>query len=146
MLKFITHRSLWLNLVTALVLAVVLFALFILSLNLLTHHGRSRTVPQVVGKTYADAEKILDKEGFDIVIQDSVYIDSLPPTAIIKQVPESDAVVKVNRTVYLTLNRSVAPMIDMPNRPYVDVRLTPIKFLLRHRSLLDRSALQHLLQ
>ena len=105
MLKFITHRPLWLNLITAVVLAVALFALFILSLNLLTHHGRSRPVPQVVGKTFAEAEKILDKEGFDIVIQDSVYIDSLPPLAIIKQVPESDAVVKVNRTVYLTLNR-----------------------------------------
>jgi len=114
-LKFITHRSIWWNLVAALVLAVVLFAAFILSLNLLTHHGRSRSVPQVVGKTFADAEKILDKEGFDIVIQDSVYIDSLPPRAVIKQVPESDAVVKVNRTVYLTLNRSVAPMIEMPN-------------------------------
>jgi len=113
--KFITHRPLWLNLVTALVLAVVLFAAFILSLNLLTHHGRSRSVPQVVGKTFNDAAKILDKEGFDIVIQDSVYIDSLPPLAVVKQVPESDAVVKVNRTVYLTLNRSVAPMIDMPN-------------------------------
>ena len=115
MFKFITHRPLWLNFVTALVLAVALFAAFILSLNLLTHHGRSRSVPQVVGKTLAEAEKILDKEGFDIVIQDSVYIDSLPPLAVIKQVPESDAVVKVNRTVYLTLNRSVAPMIDMPN-------------------------------
>lgn len=115
MLKFITHRSLWLNLLTAVVLAVAVFAAFILSLNFLTHHGRSRSVPQVVGKTFAEAEKILDKEGFDIVIQDSVYIDSLPPRAIIKQVPESDAVVKVNRTVYLTVNRSVAPMIDMPN-------------------------------
>ena len=91
MLKFITHRPLWLNLVTALVLAVALFALFILSLNLLTHHGRSRPVPQVVGKTFAEAEKILDKEGFDIVIQDSIYVDTLPPTAVIKQIPESDA-------------------------------------------------------
>jgi beta-lactam-binding protein with PASTA domain len=114
-LKFITRRSLWLNLLTAAVLAVAVFAAFILSLNFLTHHGRSRSVPQVVGKTFAEAAKILDKEGFDIVIQDSVYIDSLPPRAIIKQVPESDAVVKVNRTVYLTVNRSVAPMIDMPN-------------------------------
>jgi len=113
--KFITYRPLWLNFITAVVLAVALFAAFILSLNFLTHHGRSRTVPQVVGKTFADAQKILEKQGFDIVIQDSVYIDSLPPLAIIKQVPESDAVVKVNRTVYLTLNRSVAPMIDMPN-------------------------------
>jgi beta-lactam-binding protein with PASTA domain len=69
----------------------------------------------VVGKTFDQAEKILDKEGFDIVIQDSLYVDSLPPLAVIKQVPESDAVVKVNRTVYLTLNRATAPMIDMPN-------------------------------
>jgi len=115
MVKFITHRPLWANIVTALVLAIVVFAVFILSLNFLTHHGRSRTVPLVVGKTFEQAEKILDKEGFDIVIQDSLYVDSLPPLAILKQVPESDAVVKVNRTVYLTLNRSTPPMIDMPN-------------------------------
>jgi beta-lactam-binding protein with PASTA domain len=115
MVKFITHRPLWVNLVTAIVLAVVLFTIFIFSLNLLTHHGRSRTVPMVVGKTLAEAEQILDKEGFDIVIQDSLYVDSLPPLAIIKQVPESDAVVKVNRTVYLTLNRATPPMVDMPN-------------------------------
>jgi beta-lactam-binding protein with PASTA domain len=115
MLKFITHRPLWINLITAIVLAVALFALFILSLNFLTHHGRARTVPMVVGKTFDEAEKILDKEGFDIVIQDSLYVDTLPPSAVIKQVPESDAVVKVNRTVYLTLNRAAPPMIDMPN-------------------------------
>ncbi len=115
MFKFITHRPLWVNLITAVVLAVVFFIVFILSLNFLTNHGRSRNVPLVVGKTFAEAARILDKEGFDIVIQDSVYVDTLPPLAIIKQVPESDAVVKVNRTVYLTLNRSKPPMIDMPN-------------------------------
>jgi len=115
MLKFVTHRPLWFNIATAVVLTMVLFALFILSLNFLTHHGRARAVPMVVGKSFSAAEKILDKEGFDIIIQDSLYVDSLPPLTVIKQVPESDAVVKVNRTVYLTLNRSLAPMIDMPN-------------------------------
>src|SRR5256885_562399 len=94
MFKFVTHRPLWVNLITAVALAVVFFIVFILSLNFLTHHGRSRNVPLVVGKTFADAEKILDKEGFDIVIQDSVYVDTLPPLAILKQVPESDAVAK----------------------------------------------------
>jgi beta-lactam-binding protein with PASTA domain len=113
--KFITHRPLWINFITAAVLAVVLFIAFILSLNFLTHHGRSSTVPMVVGRTFPEAKNILDKGGFDIVIQDSVYVDTLPPMSIIKQVPESDAVVKVNRTVYLTVNRSVPPMIDMPN-------------------------------
>jgi hypothetical protein len=115
MLKFITHRPLWVNLITALVLAIACFVLFILSLNFLTNHGRSRNVPMVVGKTFSEAKKILDKGGFNIVIQDSLYVDTLPPLSIIKQVPESDAVVKVNRTVYLTINRAVAPMIDMPN-------------------------------
>jgi len=115
MLKYITHRPLWVNMTSAIVLMVFLFVLFIISLNFLTHHGRSRSVPLVVGKSFAEAQKILDKQGFDIVIQDSVYVDTLPPMAVIKQVPESDAVVKVNRTVYLTLNRSKPPMIDMPN-------------------------------
>jgi eukaryotic-like serine/threonine-protein kinase len=113
--KFITHRPLWVNIVTAILLSIALFAIFLLSLNLLTHHGRSRTVPHVVGKPYAETEAMLEKLGFNIVIQDSIYVDTLPPSTIIKQVPEGDAVVKVNRTIYLTINRAVPPMIDMPN-------------------------------
>jgi len=72
-------------------------------------------VPQVVGKSFVEAQKILNSGGFDLVIQDSLYVDTLPPMSVLKQVPESDAVVKVNRTVYLTINRSVPPKIDMPN-------------------------------
>ncbi|RYZ19688.1 MAG: PASTA domain-containing protein, partial [Chitinophagaceae bacterium] len=67
------------------------------------------------GKTLAEAEKLLETGGFDYVIQDSVYYDSLAPSAVIKQVPEADAVVKVNRTVYLTVNRVIPPDVDMPN-------------------------------
>jgi beta-lactam-binding protein with PASTA domain len=114
-LRQITHRPLWFNMLVAILLAIVLFLLFVLSLKLLTHHGRSRTVPSVVGKTYAEASAILEKEGFDIEIQDSIFVDTLKPTVILKQVPEPDAVVKVNRLVYLTVNRSVPPMVDMPN-------------------------------
>jgi beta-lactam-binding protein with PASTA domain len=113
--KFITHRPLWANIVIAILLAITVFAIFLLSLNLITHHGRSKTVPLVVGKTFDEAEKILENQGFTTVVQDSVYVDTLPPLSVIKQVPESDAVVKVNRTVYLTINRAVAPMVDMPN-------------------------------
>jgi beta-lactam-binding protein with PASTA domain len=115
MLKFITHRPLWLNIVTGLVLAVIVFSVFILSLNWLTHHGSSRTVPAVTGKTYDDAKKILEKTGFDVEIQDSIYVDTAVPMEVIKQFPEGDAVVKVNRKVYLTINRSVPPLIPMTN-------------------------------
>jgi beta-lactam-binding protein with PASTA domain len=34
---------------------------------------------------------------------------------VLKQVPEADETVKINRTVYLTINRAVPPQIEMPN-------------------------------
>jgi beta-lactam-binding protein with PASTA domain len=98
-----------------LVLALVIFFLFIFSLKWLTHHAEAKTVPSVVGKTFSEAESILEKSGFEVEIQDSIYVDTVPPLKVIKQVPEDGEVVKVNRTVYLTINRSVPPMIEMPD-------------------------------
>jgi eukaryotic-like serine/threonine-protein kinase len=115
MAKFITSRPLWANILTGVILALAILLLFILSLQWLTHHGNSRTVPSVAGKTFEDAKRFLEKEGFDVVIQDSVYVDTLPPSGVIRQVPDADATVKVNRTVYLTINRAVPPLVEMPN-------------------------------
>lgn len=115
MLKFITHRPLWLNILVGVVLAIALFSIILLSLKWLTHHNESRTVPSVTGKSYTEAKKVLEKAGFDVEIQDSIYTDTTQPLTVLKQVPESDEMVKVNRTVYLTINRSVPPMVEMPN-------------------------------
>jgi len=113
--KFITGRPLGINIVAGVLLAIGIFALFILSLKLITHHGNSKTVPTVVGKTFDEAKSQLDKMGFDVEIQDSIYIDTMPPLTVIKQFPEGDATVKVNRKVYLTINRTVPPFVEMPN-------------------------------
>jgi beta-lactam-binding protein with PASTA domain len=115
MFKFITSRPLWINIAFALGAVLILVLLFILSLNWITKHGESLTVPAVIGKNINDAEKMLDDKGFEVVVQDSVYYDSLPPGLIIRQIPEADNVVKINRTVYVTINRFVAPDVDMPN-------------------------------
>ena len=115
MLKFITSRPLWVNILAAVVLALIIFSIFILSLKWLTHHGNAKIVPTVIGKTYDEAKKQLDKMGFDVEIQDSIYIDTVPPLSVLKQFPESDATVKVNRKVFLTINRSVPPLVEMPN-------------------------------
>lgn len=115
MIKYITSRPLWVNIVAAIGGVIILILLFLLSLNWLTKHGESRTVPAVVGKNINDVEKFLDGKGFAVVVQDSVYYDSLPPGVVIRQVPEADDVVKINRTVYVTINRFVPPDVDMPN-------------------------------
>lgn len=115
MFKFITHRPLWLNILAGLLLAVAVFFLFVSSLNFLTRHGSSRTVPQVTGKSYDEAKKILTSKGFNVIIQDSVYTDTLKPFQVLRQIPDGDAIVKVNRDVYLVINRKVPPEISMPN-------------------------------
>lgn len=115
MAKVLNNKPWWVHLLLALALIALILFLFSISLNWITKHGESSTVPAVTGKNVKDAETILEKKGFEVVIQDSVYYDSLPGGMILKQIPEADEVIKVNRTVYVTINRYVAPDIDMPN-------------------------------
>lgn len=115
MFKVITSRPLWVNILAGTALIVVILLIFLGSLNLITHHGKVMKIPTVTGLSYADAKKSLESEGFDVMVQDSVYSDTMKPMQVVKQFPEAENLVKVNRTVYLTINRSVAPIIDMPN-------------------------------
>ncbi|MGZ5221445.1 MAG: PASTA domain-containing protein [Chitinophagaceae bacterium] len=115
MFKFIAHRPLWINILVGIAIAVILFFIFIFSLNWFTHHDQFKTVPQVTGKSFEDAKELLEKAGFEVELQDSIYADTAKASQVLKQVPEPDEQVKVNRTVYLTINRSVPPMVEMPN-------------------------------
>src|SRR5580692_11671586 len=72
-------------------------------------------IPSVTGISLAEAKKTLQAQGFEVQIQDSVYSDTMPPLQVVKQFPEADNLVKVNRTIFLTINRSQAPFIQMPN-------------------------------
>lgn len=115
MFKFITGRPLWVNILFAIVLAFIVLFLFLSSLGILTKHGKILTIPNVTGKSFDEAVASLEKAGFEVEVQDSVFKDDVPPLQVIKQFPEADAPVKINRTVYITITRSVAPLVDMPN-------------------------------
>ena len=115
MFRFLTSKPLWVNILAGFVVLIVLLLLFLGSLDIITHHGKTMKIPAVVGESVDQARKTLETQGFEIVIQDSIYNDTIPPLQVIKQFPEADNLVKVNRTVYLTINRALAPEIDMPN-------------------------------
>jgi eukaryotic-like serine/threonine-protein kinase len=114
-MKFITHRPLWLNVVVGILLALGIFALILLSLGWLTGHGKASTVPSVTGKSYDEAKKILKKAGFGVDIQDSVYVDTIKPLTVIRQLPDADEIVKSNRTIFLIISRAIPPLVEMPN-------------------------------
>ncbi|GGB21988.1 PASTA domain-containing protein [Puia dinghuensis] len=115
MFKFITSKPLWVNMLAGVVLLLLLLLLFLGSLALLTQHGKTMKIPSVTGLSFDEARKTLQSQGFEVQIQDSVYNDTMRPLQVVKQFPEADNQVKINRTIYLTINRSQAPFIQMPN-------------------------------
>jgi beta-lactam-binding protein with PASTA domain len=115
MFKFITDRPFWQNLISAGILAILMIFIFLQLLSKITRHGEHLTVPAVIGTETDSAVKLLEDQGFDVKIQDSVYTDTLAAGTVIKQLPDSGATVKVNRTVFLTVNCIIPPMVKMPD-------------------------------
>ena len=115
MFKFLTTKPLWVNILTAVALVMFLILSFFGLLNWITDHGHYEKVPAVVGKN-ADAARLeLQSKGFTVEVTDSLYDPNAPKLSVLKQAPESDAQVKHGRTIFLTVNRAQAPLIDMPN-------------------------------
>ncbi len=111
----ILKKPLWMNMLIGFGVAICLFIIFFFSLGWITGNGETEKVPAVIGLDVSAAEKNLIALGFDVELQDSIYVDTLARNAVLRQTPEADEVVKKGRTVYLTVNRVIAPQVDMPN-------------------------------
>ena len=111
----ILRKPLWMNVLIGFGVALCLFVIFFFSLGWITGNGETEKVPAVLGLDVAAAEKNLTALGFDVELQDSIYVDTLARNAVLRQTPEADEIVKKGRTVYLTINRVIAPQVDMPN-------------------------------
>jgi beta-lactam-binding protein with PASTA domain len=108
-------KSLVFNILAGILLSAIVLFLFLQTLKFWTSHGQQLIVPDITGKTFNEAKIFLEKQGFKVEIQDTVFHDNELPLSVIKQFPDPEATVKVNRTIYLTINNGVAPLVDMPN-------------------------------
>lgn len=84
-------------------------------IDLYTHHGEAITVPDIVHKTYNDAEDMLDALDLEIVVTDTGYIKSLPPDCILEQTPGPGKRVKSGHIIYVTINAASAPTLVIPD-------------------------------
>lgn len=87
-----------------------------------THHGDYITVPDVKGMVYESAQASLDDEGFDVVLQDSVYENGKKPGEVVDQNPSAGSNVKPGRTVYLTINAFSPRTVKVPQLTDISVR------------------------
>jgi eukaryotic-like serine/threonine-protein kinase len=114
MFKFITHRPFWVNLLVIAALVALIIYFVLKMLGVITKHDAYLKVPAVLGKNTTQAVKLLEEKGFKVEITDSVYTDTASAGIVLKQLPDGNSTVKVNRTIFITVNRAIPPMIDMP--------------------------------
>lgn len=122
MFKWLTHRSFLFNLIAACILFFLLGVIFFASLGFITRHGETVKVPGVDGQQYTSAKRLLTSLNFNVIVQDSAYVDSLPPLAVVRQMPDEGSIVKIDRTIYLTLNKTSPPLTAMPDLLYYSFR------------------------
>lgn len=104
----------------------VLFIIFVLLMDKVimpwyVRLGDEMELPDVVEMPIKDASSKLSKEGFRVVIADSVYDANYPAGIIVEQMPLAYTTVKSGRHVYLKVSIGEKPII-MPNLFYKSPR------------------------
>lgn len=85
------------------------------ALNLITHHNRVLTVPDLTNLTYEEARDVARHAGVRVVVSDSIYIRRLRPGAIYIQTPKAGESVKKGRRIRVTTNTMVIKQVSMPS-------------------------------
>lgn len=113
--KKFTSLYLWGNILAMIVIALLLCLGLKYGLDLYTHHGQTVEVPNIIHKTYNEAEDILDDVMLDIVVSDTDYVKTLPPDCVLEQSPLPGDIVKPGRPVYVKINASHTPEKPIPD-------------------------------
>ncbi len=112
---FLSSRIFLKNLIIALgILALLLFLVFKF-LNVYTKHGESITLPDLRGQSLELAEEQMKGKHIELFVIDSLYFPDKKPFTILEQDPLPDSKVKESRKVYLTVNASVPPPVNVPD-------------------------------
>lgn len=111
----LNSKYVWGNLALMLLVIIVLVVGVSFGSDIYTHHGETIKVPDIRNKKYADAERLLDDYGLQIVVTDTGYNRQLPPDCILQQTPVGGSLVKSGRIIYVTINASEKPTLTLPD-------------------------------
>lgn len=103
------------NIAIAIGIIAILLAIVSWSLSYYTRHGQQISVPDVRGMTIAKAQETLDALNLQLVIMDSAYNVEKPLNSVLEQNPKAGAKVKENRKIYLVVNASKVPSVEVPD-------------------------------
>lgn len=109
-------------LIAAVIIAILFWGINI-SLKHYTRHNQYHKVPTLKGLLLHEAIKELKSLELRFqVIDSSQFFQELAPYAVIDQIPKAKSIVKKNRLIYLTINRSRQPLVVLPELVQVTLR------------------------
>jgi beta-lactam-binding protein with PASTA domain len=115
-IKFLTSKIFFKQILLAIVALVVLCFIVLQWLKMTTNHGDFETVPDLKGKSINVAQVELEDNNLVMQIQDSAnYNPDYPKFSVIEQDPSAGAKVKEDRKIYITLNPSGYRKIRIPD-------------------------------
>jgi eukaryotic-like serine/threonine-protein kinase len=97
---------------TIMLLAIIYFYVYLPSV---TNHGESITIPDLKGMSVEELEVFLKDHDLRYAVNDSAYSSEFPPLVVLRQFPQPGAQVKINRVVYVSLNRVTPPTLPIPD-------------------------------
>jgi hypothetical protein len=92
----------------------VAVAYFFVYLPAATNHEQTILVPQVEGKDVSELNDVLSSINLAHEVVDSSYHENLPAHAVIKQFPPAGSKVKEGRTISISINQRVPPLVPVP--------------------------------
>ncbi len=114
--KFLFSKTFLQNLIAAVVLILLIVFGLKLYLNVYTNHNEYHLVPDLTGKSFEEAQKILKDRKMNIVVIDTVdYNPKFPKYAIVEQNPLKDDKVKVGRKIYVKINNNAFAKVSLPH-------------------------------
>lgn len=115
-IKFLFTKTFLKQLGLAVVALIVLAFIVLWVLKVRTNHGQKIEVPDLSKMTLVQAEDALDELDLQYELLDSTnYNPNFEYKTVIDQIPKPGKFVKENRKIYVSLNRSGYPMIEVPS-------------------------------
>lgn len=80
-----------------------------------TRHDASLNVPDVLDRSFDDAQEVIKARGLDVERQVGRYNPRVAQDQVVDQTPPPGSPVKPGRRIYLTVNSGTAPVVSVPD-------------------------------
>jgi beta-lactam-binding protein with PASTA domain len=92
---------------------VLLFLLVIFILKIYTRHDEAILIPDLKGKSDAEARAILEDLGLEMVVTDSLFLPEAAPGTVRDQSPKAGSAVKGGRIIFISIFKKTPPMVPI---------------------------------